>query len=368
MMTPNSAISLPENRPRHSADQALTLRRLDAIVQEILAGLADFGYDHLLITAGSAVTILDACLHGEPLRMRDFDLVLLADREVTRRWADKLGRSLDSPHLKYIPRYLWTRSRFHPERPHEPWNAGWGLIFDADGLEVDLSIYHDAAAHETNGLLDIHRVRLPVSSHRPLGQLTAALARQPFESAIEKGLVEDPWSGYSAWRARRTRVVCWPPIHLEPIQGAIRVVRESVQKLKRTRLDPELANELSRAIRAGTSLDTAHLDSRNLLKVLGDEAAAVELLILEDLGVFEHWLSGLGRRISKLGRLNLTQLLSRREPSTPWALTRLGNLLQDMTPADRHEVIETVGLMEEKLAAQLRQRLTTATRPHFVGS
>ena len=359
-MTPNSAISLPENRPRPSADQALTLRRLDAIVQEILAGLADFGYDHLLITAGSAVTILDACLHGEPLRMRDFDLVLLADREVTRRWADKLGRSLDSPHLKYIPRYLWTRSRFHPERPHEPWNAGWGLIFDADGLEVDLSIYHDAAAHETNGLLDIHRVRLPVSSRRPLGQLTAALAQQSFESAIEKGLIEDPWSGYSAWRARQARVVCWPPIRLEPIQGAIRVVRESVQKLKQTRLDADLAAELSRAIRAGTSLDTAHLDIRNLLKVLGDEAAATELLILEELGIFDHWLSGLGRRIVELGRQDLSRLLRHREPSTPWAVTRLSHLLKSMAPTDQQEVIGAVGLMEQGLAAQLRHRLNPA--------
>ncbi|MEM1182217.1 MAG: hypothetical protein AAGM22_27965 [Acidobacteriota bacterium] len=331
----------------------LNLETLSAVSDLLLAGLEErYGYDTLWITAGSAVAVLDACLHGEPLRMRDFDLVLLAEREVTREWAGDLGEGLDRVGLRYIPRYLWTRQRFHPERPSEPWVAGWGVIFDARGLEVDLSIYHDAAAHDTNGLLDIHRVRIPINRTRPLRRVVEALRTGSFEGAVAAGLVKDPWRGYAAWRRRSAKVVCWPPIELEPIQGAIRIVRECVQKLGQTTLDPALASDLRGAIQRGSSLDTAHLDSRNLLKVLGDDAAARELTLLAELGIFEDWLPGLGERILNLGFSALAERLREKEgTSVPRVAARLAALLGPMAPKDRRAVLNAVALMEQGLAA-----------------
>lgn len=332
-----------------------TLSTLDQIVNELSQGLQKRGYQSLLVTAASATALLDHCFEAHPLYMRDFDLVLLADRRVTREWITELGESLSSPTLRFIPRYVWPRQRCHPQHPGKPWNAGWGIVFDADGLEVDLSIFHDAEAHDTNGLLNIHRIRLPLTQERPLSRLAEDLQHSTPAEALAAGWFEDPWDGYAGWRQRRAQVVAWHSIALEPIQGAIRIVRDSVQKLHQRRLQPSIARGLRRCIQRGTEVDTAYLDMRNLLKVLTDGEAARELEILEELGAFDRWLPALGRQIADLGFEALTEILDVQDPSCPWVEARLRGLLTQLTELERTEVIQAVALPEPRLAAKLER-------------
>lgn len=332
-----------------------TLSTLDQIADELLQGLENQGYRSLLITAASATALLDHCFESHPLYMRDFDFVLLANQQVTREWITELGESLSSPSLQFIPRYVWPRQRCHPEHPGEPWNAGWGIVFDADGLEVDLSIFHHAEAHDTNGLLNIHRIRLPLTRQRPLRQLADDLRHSTPSEALAAGWFEDPWDGYASWRQRRARVVAWHSIELEPIQGAIRIVRDYVQKLHQRRLHPSIARGLRHCIQRGSQVDTAYLDMRNLLKVLTDVEAARELEILEELGVFDAWLPALGRRIAELGFEALADLLDVQDPSCPWVEARLRDLLAQLTEAERTEIIQAVALPEPRLAARLER-------------
>lgn len=358
---------------RTHVSSSLTIPILDSILDGLLDGLAEhFGYGSLLLTAASATALLDHCFDDQPIRMRDFDLVLLAGRRVDRPWANEIGQTLSSPGLRFLPRHLWPRQRCHPDRPSEPWLAGWGFLLDADGFEVDLSIYHDAQAHDTNGLLDIHRVRIPIgrspeSTARagstdprgPIARIVEELRGMSVEEALASDRIEDPWNGYPAWRRRTARVVNWPAIRLEPIQCAIRIVRDYVQKLERKELDAELAAGLRRAIDEGSALDTAHLDTRNLLKVLTDRTAAQELRLLEGLGVFRRWLPGLDRCLGGTDPGLLERWLDVQDPATPWVEARLHTLLTRMSPGEQSEVLAAVALPEQELAESLGQRLGT---------
>lgn len=346
----------------------LTLPMLGRVFDELSLGLhTRCGARELRITAASAVTILDHCTRGLPLAMRDFDVVLFAERRVTQAWAEGLGEALSSPSLEYVPRLSWPRDRAHPDHPGRDWRAGWGLIFDAAGLEVDLSLFHDAEAHELNGLLDIHRVRLPLAcAPGAFSRSCIALHGTAPEAAVASGLVEDPHGGYASWRARTARVVAWEAVALRPIQCAIRVVRDFVQKLGRDALPIELAAGLRRHLAAGSPLDTRALDARNLLKVLGDLDAARELALLGQLGAFAAWLPSLDESLRRLGVAGIEATFDAPAASTqPRVEARLLALLNlpGLRPRDRDALLEAVATLEQALVDRIRSALGPTDRP-----
>jgi hypothetical protein len=157
--------------------KALPVRQLSATVSLIAAELRDrFGLTKLSVGGGSAPALLDHIFSGTALRMRDFDLVLIADQVVEEDLARRIGQSLDSPQMRFLPRYVYPRRRSRGEK--ELWTAGWGLIWDVAGMEVDLSIFHDDVALDLNGLMNVDRIRIPLDTDASLNHIAARRSRR----------------------------------------------------------------------------------------------------------------------------------------------------------------------------------------------
>src|SRR5687768_12197790 len=157
--------------------KSLSVRQLSAILAIVAAELRDrFGLTKLAIGGGSAPALLDHLFSGTALRMRDLDLVLIADRPVEESLARAIGEALDSPEMRFLPRYVYPRRRSR-EHCKELWVAGWGLIWDVRGVEVDLSIFHDEDSLNLNGLMNVDRVRIPFSADMSLNTIAAEMLK-----------------------------------------------------------------------------------------------------------------------------------------------------------------------------------------------
>lgn len=361
--------------------KALPVRRLSSILALVAARLRDeFGLTRLAIGGASAPALLDHLYAGNALRMRDFDLILIADRNVDQELARAIGKALDSPELRFLPRYVYPRPRSRGEQ--ELWIAGWGLIWDGAGVEVDLSIFHDDDAHELNGLMNIDRILIPLSPERSLNDIAAQmLAAGSCEAAVEAGLVHDPCGGYASWVHRAPTIVAWNAIHASPIECAIRIVRACANKLHLNHLHAELTDPLRAAILHGHDRGDRFLRVRNIVKLLHDDRAGAELEMMHALGAFQHWLPEIGALIERLGHGNLIALLhqadreGRRDAEHHAAFVEAGEqggdevsalrleaLLLAMPPAKREGVLEEIAVAEPTFASLVRKQLPRVAR------
>lgn len=356
--------------------KSLPVRRLSSIVSRLTDRLRDeFGLTRLCIGGASAPALLDHLFAGNPLRMRDFDLVMVADRTVEQDLARQIGQALDSPELRFLPRYVYPRSRSRGETVL--WIAGWGLIWDAKGVEVDLSIFHDDDAHDLNGLLNIDRIRVPLRPGKTLNEVAAEMlvAGCP-DAAIASGLIDDPWGGYASWVHRSPVIVGWRAVQASPIECAIRIVRACASKLHLGHLHPELADPLRAAILQGHDGGDRFLRVRNIVKLLHDDRAGAELEMMHSLGAFAQWLPELGDVITRLGHGGLISLLheadreGRRDAEhhavfaeageqggDEISALRLEALLLSMPPSKRERVLEEISLAEPMFASLVRKQL-----------
>lgn len=290
--------------------KALPVRRLSFILASVASELRQrFGLTKLFIGGGSAPALLDHLFTGTALRMRDFDMVLVADRPVEEGLARHIGEAVDSPELRFLPRYVYPRRRTHSER--EPVVAGWGTLWDAKGVEVDLSIFHDDAALELNGLMNIDRILVPLPLDKTLNEIAAQMlvAGSP-EAAAEAGLVYDPCGGYASWMHRSPAIVAWNAVHAAPIESSMRIVRACASKLHVGHLRAELADPLRAAILWGHERGDRFLRVRGLVKLFHDDRAATELEMMHALGAFKHWLPEVGEVIDRLGHGGLNTLFT----------------------------------------------------------
>ena len=105
--------------------KSFPVRRLSAILSRVATELRDqFGLTNLAIGGASAPALLDHLYAGTALRMRDFDLIAVADRCVEQDLARQIGEALDGPDLRFLPRYVYPRPRSRGE--NNLWIAGWG--------------------------------------------------------------------------------------------------------------------------------------------------------------------------------------------------------------------------------------------------
>ncbi len=356
--------------------KALPVRRLSSILAPIASALrSNFGFARLAIGGGSAPALLDHLFAGNSLKMRDLDLLLIADRVVDEDLARRIGEFLDSPELRFLPRYVYPRLRSRGEV--EPWNAGWGLLWNANGLEVDLSIFHDDAALDLNGLMNIDRILIPLDSAERLNEIAAKmLIAGSAEHAAEAGLVHDPCGGYASWVHRAPAIVAWHDIHASPILCSIRIVRACASKLHLAHLHAELGDPLRAAILLGHGRGDRFVRVRNLLKLFHDDRAAAELEMLHEIGAFHHWIPEIGDVIEKLGHGGLASLFAhadregRRDADhhAAFALAgeqgadevsalRLEALLLGMPAGKRDDVLDEIAIAEPTFATLVRNQL-----------
>lgn len=356
--------------------KALPVRRLSAIISSVAATLHErFGLRKLFIGGGSAPALLDHIYSGTALRMRDLDLILIADRPVEEQLAHQIGQALDSPDLRFLPRYVYPRRRSGSDG--EVVNAGWGALWDAHGVEVDLSIFHDDTALQLNGLMNVDRILIPLSHTTSFIELAARmiLAGCPKES-LAAGLFSDPYGGYASWHAHHPKIVAWNAIDASPIESAIRIVRCCTNKLHLHRIHAELADPLRDAVEQGHQRGDRFVRVRNLVKLLHDDRAGAELEMLHDIGVFDHWLPEVGEVIARLGHGALITLLTEADRAgkrdaehhaafaaageqggTEISAMRLEALLLNMRNEHRHRVLDEIAIAEPMFAALVRAQL-----------
>ena len=184
--------------------KALPVARLSSIVSAITSVVRDrFGFNRVWIGGGSAPALLDHLFGGNALRMRDFDLVMVAERPVDETLARQIGEAVDSPDLQFLPRYVYPRQR--SRCGEQPWLAGWGVLWSAHGVEVDLSIFHDHTALELNGLLNIDRIRIPLPADVTFDDIAATMlstggAQRAIACGLPRILAADIRAGSTARR------------------------------------------------------------------------------------------------------------------------------------------------------------------------
>jgi hypothetical protein len=361
--------------------KSLPVRRLSSILARVAYELRErFGLTRLAIGGGSAPALLDHLFSGNALRMRDLDLVLIADRSVDQGLIQSIGEALDSPEMRFLPRYVYPRRR--SRGPGDLWLAGWGALWDAHGTEVDLSVFHDPGALELNGLMNIDRILIPIGCDRSLNDIAAAmLTIGSAEESVLAGLAYDPCGGYASWVHRSPAIVAWPAIHASPIECAIRIVRACVNKLHLAHLHPELADPLRAAVVQGHDRGDPFVRVRNFVKLFHDERAGAELEMMHSLGSFAHWLPEVGEAIERLGEGGLTAAFhqadreGRRDSDHHAAFARAGEqggdelsalrleaLLLNIPLGRRDRVLEEVAVAEPMFAALIREQLPRVAR------
>jgi hypothetical protein len=365
--------------------KSLSVRQLSAILDVVATELRDrFGLSRLAIGGGSAPALLDHLFSGSALRMRDLDLVLVADRPVEQALAREIGQSLDSDDMRYLPRYVYPRRRSRGGANGELWEAGWGLIWDVRGVEVDLSIFHDDAALELNGLMNVDRILIPFGTHATLNETAAAMltAGSP-EEAMAAALVHDPCGGYAGWVHRAPVIVAWNAILASPIECAIRIVRACAHKLHLAHLHAELADPLRAAILHGHERGDRFIRVRSLVKLFHDDRVGAELEMMHELGTFRHWLREIGDVIDRLGEGGLTKIFAladrvgRRDADHHAAFARAGEqggdeisalrleaLLLHMPSGRRDSVLQEIARAEPTFAALVHDQLPRVERRH----
>lgn len=361
--------------------KALPVRRLSSILASVSTELRNrFDLHRLYIGGGSAPALLDHLYSGTALRMRDFDMVLVADRPVEQDLARRIGECLDSPELRFLPRYIYPRRRTRSER--EPVIAGWGCLWDAQGVEVDLSIFHDDSALELNGLMNIDRILIPLTPERSLCEIAAGMliAGSP-EQAILDGLVKDVCGGYASWVHRSPAIVAWNAIHASPIECSMRIVRACASKLHLGHLHAELADPLRAAILWGHERGDRFLRVRGIVKLFHDDRAAAELEMMHALGAFRHWLPEIGDVIDQLGHGGLASLFvhadregkrdsdhhaafrtAGEQGGDETSALRLEALLLKMPEGTRERVLDEIAIAEPLFAALVRNQLPRVER------
>jgi hypothetical protein len=361
--------------------KSFPVRRLSAILSRVAAELRDrFGLTNLAIGGASAPALLDHLFSGTALRMRDFDLIAVADRCVEQELARSIGEALDAPELRFMPRYVYPRPRSRGE--NSLWIAGWGCIWDSEGVEVDLSIFHDDDALGLNGLMNVDRILIPFGADRSLNEIAASmLTLGSPEEAVRTGLVEDPWGGYASWAHRSPAIVAWNAIQASPIECSIRIVRACATKLHVAHMHPELADPLRAAVEQGRERGDRFLRVRNLVKLFHDDRAAVELEMLHAIGAFAHWLPEIGVLIERLGHGGLVAMFHQadrdarkdsdhhlafaeagEQGADETSAVRLEAMLLQMRAASRRRVLSEIAFAEPMFAALVEEQLPRVQR------
>lgn len=361
--------------------KALPVRRLSGILSLVADALRDsFGMTRLAIGGSSAPALLDHLFSGNALKMRDLDLIVIGDRPVEEDILRRIGTAVHGEELRFLPRYVYPRLRARDD--HELYTAGWGLIWDAKGMEVDLSIFHDDAALTLNGLMNVDRILIPFSADTSLNDIAARmLTCASAEAALEARLFDDPCGGYGSWVHRAPVIVAWDAIQASPIECAIRIVRACANKLHLNHLHPEVADPLHAAVVLGHQRGDRFLRVRNLVKLFHDDRAGAELEMLHTLGVFRHWLPDVGETIEKLGHGGLIAAFAQadregrkdaqhhaafaeagQQGGDELSALRLEALLLNMPPARRERVLDEIAVAEPLFASLVRDQLPRVAR------
>lgn len=298
-MTANAAFC-KNGLARPSVDLIRISNRLAAI-QSIL--FAEYGVATIHIGAGSSLAILDHCLEGKELVMRDLDVFVCLGSEMTEAIAFEMGRKLQSPEAgRFSEHDVRPRRRANPDLPLPEafnYNAGFGffLIDDRDAI-LDLTVFHTHDDMLLNGIMNIDKVRIRLDHRVALVEQLAPL----FDSTapdFQAAGIDDPHGGYRSWQAGTAELANEFDVRRAPLQTILRIIR-SFAKFSVPSISKATRDQLGRLLDGSDDDSVAFHTIRGLIKMLSDRNAVWELKLLRELG-------GL-KKIGGIARQKLEQL------------------------------------------------------------
>lgn len=292
------------------SDELITL---DKQIQELQLALEQStGIQQIYICGGAARAILDHIYMDKPLKMRDLDIAILAHRKLNGDEVRLVAQSLEQLKIgALISNSFDFRPRLPTSIPFQPdteYYAGYGFfLLTSNGMILDLSFFENEQDFELNGLMDIDTVKILLQRGESLIQFVEKAQKVSLNSLILEENVLDPFQGYSHWIMGDPSIIHWETIEADPHLLLFRLVR-SYRKANLIPLPKDLWRKFHNLC-ASTKPKNSRRMSEHLLRVLNDESAHKELKLLQELGVFQHWLPELSSLIENKSSQDLAIIL-----------------------------------------------------------
>ncbi len=344
-----------------------TIGDLSDLLWELQTGIFNLlGIKKVYIGGGSARGLLDHVLRGKHLVMRDFDIFMIADQQVTEDYCRKIGRTLEGGLLgRFSEKDLRPRPRANPkldEMLRYNYNAGFGFFWKNGHRTVDLSIFHSEEDMLLNGILDIDRIRFPLTYPMGLADWVGSLLRQrTYEAALKLGMIEDQYAGYPAWVEGSPSISNINEIRRDPVQGAIRVLR-AVHKIEAINLE-DFESALKECIETSQRVDRLQT-TRNFLKALGDPKAPAVLKSLQKTGMLAKWSAGLDSFIAETSETEISAIFDAISDTAelPRGVLRFRALLNLLPAESLLSLLSDLELARPKEALQWREEFSTISK------
>lgn len=260
----------------------------------------NFGIEKVYITGGSSRTVLDHIIYDDPLVMRDLDLAIVLDETVSPEMASKIALKLESEEVGIFSRKdLRPRPRGNPNLEGQAkfnYNAGYGFFWKREEKITDLTIFNDKSAMDLNGILDVDRVIIPLSSDDNLLEMSHKIKATKPEELQKNALIIDKNNGYRSWRLKKPNIINMAELERDPHQVATRIVR-SFGKLSSEKMPKESIDILTKELKETPSIKKFQI-LRNLMKLLDDKNYLHELKTLFEIGFFKDSIPSLHKYIT----------------------------------------------------------------------
>jgi hypothetical protein len=276
------------DRPQPSGIASTELQRISDRLAALQKRLLDhYGIDTLYVGAGSALAILDHCLEGKALVMRDLDVFICLGEEMTAAKAFEMGPVLAGEDTgAFFEHDVRPRRRGNPRLPVPAaleYNTGFGLfLIDESGEVLDLTVFHSRDDMMLNGIMNVDMVRIPLTTGETLVEKLQPLTCGNTCCPRDTG-VEDEFGGYASWQNCTAELVNEFDLQRAPLQTILRVIR-TFAKFPNPRISEETRMQLRQALARDADGNCAFYTVRNLIKVMNDRNATWELDLLREIG------------------------------------------------------------------------------------
>jgi hypothetical protein len=283
-----AVIALPQKATNWN-DKLIRVSERLALLQKALFELC--GIETIYIGAGSSISLLDHCVYGDEIAMRDLDIFACLDAEVTREFAFELGQKLqqyDEDLGIFSEHDVRPRRRGNPGLTGDDsqnYNAGFGLfLIDSEDELLDLTLFHSRDDMLLNGILDVDRIRIPLTPTERLADKLQPIKRHD-PSSVRFAGIEDEHGGYDNWTQRSARVVNRFDVFRAPLLTSIRIIRSFAKHGQPALPDPAL-NLMSEAVSTTEPSQSFHV-LRGVIKMLSDDNGLSQLEVFRAVGGIE---------------------------------------------------------------------------------
>lgn len=310
-----------------------------------------FGVDEVYIGGGSSRAILDAIYQNSMPDMRDLDIFIVLNKEVTFENSKEIGQTLESTDLgRFAENDLRPRPRSNPKllpdmKAALSHNAGYGFFWLKDKNIFDLSVYHSRADLALNGILNFDMVMIPLRD-QTLESWFVKNKNKSVEQLLKNNRIIDEHGGYVDWLKKDGKLINHLNVEADPFVISIRLTR-SFAKIGRIGLPEGLAKDLTQALNRQPKNRLQIV--RNLEKMLEDKVAYSELKTLQSIGFFKIY-PELDQVISNFKQAELKEYLAKFIAEKTTQKPLIAALYETLSAKSKLELAKDIELVHPKWA------------------